>query len=437
MRYEHYKPTHIPWLPEVPAHWEVRPYKSLYGFGKGLPITKENLMESGIPVISYGQIHAKENTGVKLSNHLLRYVSPDYLRSHPNCLLVEGDMAIADTSEDVEGCGNAVLMTYTEPVFAGYHTIIGRIKDKRQARYLAYVFLSDCWRAQVRSIVRGVKLFSITKTILSSTHFPLPPRGEQEAIVAFLDERCGKVERLVAAKERQVALLKEYKQRLIAEVVTRGLPGRQTSFKPSNIPWLPEVPAHWEVRRLKSLFTLRHEGYTEEEPLPVLSLLKDVGVILYEEKGQIGNKCKEDFSSYNIARKGDIVMNSMNVIIGSVGLSPYDGYISPAYYALIPAEGVIARYYDFLFHMAVVQQTMRSLAKGILEIRLRISTVNLFDMAFPLPPRGEQEAIVAFLDERCEQVDEAVRKLEAEVAALKAYKQRLIADVVTGQRKVV
>ena len=83
------------------------------------------------------------------------------------------------------------------------------------------------------------------------------------------------------------------------------------------------------MRRLKSLFAQRHEGYSSKENLQVLSLLKDVGVIPYDEKGNIGNKSKDDVSGYNVARKGDIVMNSMNVIIGSVDITDYDGYISP------------------------------------------------------------------------------------------------------------
>ena len=349
-RYPKYKPTGIAWLPEVPEGWEVRRFRTLYGFGKGLPITKADLKETGIPVISYGQIHAKTNTGVTLDRALLRYVSEEYLTSLPKCLLQLGDMAIADTSEDLEGCGNAVLMDCKEPVFAGYHTIIARIRDRRHDKYLAYVFRSQPWRELVRHLVHGVKVFSVTKQVLSATSFPIPPLPTQRAIVAFLDGKCGKVDRLVAAKEREVALLKELKQAMIAEAVTGATHVARTDtarkMKPSGIPWLPEVPEGWEVRRLKGLFSLRRESYSPNEQLQVLSLIKDVGVIPYDEKGQLGNKSKEDISGYNVARKGDIVMNSMNVIIGSVDITPFDGYISPAYYALTARQGVEPKYFE-------------------------------------------------------------------------------------------
>ena len=272
-----------------------------------------------------------------------------------------------------------------------------------------------------------------------------PPIDEQKRIATFLDEKCGKVDRLVAAKEKEAALLKELRERVIADAVTKGVGDfnaetqrrreRRGKTKPSGIPWLPEVPEGWEVRRLKNLFKLRNESYSSDEKLQVLSLLKDVGVIPYEEKGNIGNKSKEDYSTYNVARKGDIVMNSMNVIIGSVDISDYDGYISPAYYAITARDGVDAKYYNYIFLLRAVQKHMRTLAKGILEIRLRISTTALFGMAFPLPPLAEQKAIVAYIEARAAKIDAAVAGLEREIAALKEYRERLIADVVTGVRK--
>ena len=206
---------------------------------------------------------------------------------------------------------------------------------------------------------------------------------------------------------------------------------RYPAYKPTNIPWCPEIPEGWEVRRLKGLFSLRHESYSPNEQLRVLSLIKDVGVIPYEEKGTLGNKSKEDISGYNVARKGDIVMNSMNVIIGSVDITPFDGYISPAYYALTAREGVETQYFNHLFHLQAVQKTMRSLAKGILEIRLRISITNLLGMTFPFPPLPTQRAIVAYLDEKCGKIDRLVAAKERKGALLRELKQAVIAEAVT------
>ncbi len=205
----------------------------------------------------------------------------------------------------------------------------------------------------------------------------------------------------------------------------------------SDIQWLGQMPVHWTKKRLKSVFSKRSESYNPNEELQVLSLLKDVGVIPYSEKGNIGNRSKEDITTYNIARRGDVVMNSMNVIIGSVDITPYDGYISPAYYALYSKmdnahdNSVVTKYFNYLFHLKAVQQQMRCLASGILEIRLRLSTTKLFGMYFPFPPVSEQEKIVAFLENSIRKIDSLSKQKEKEIDVLEELKRAEISKCVT------
>ncbi len=203
-------------------------------------------------------------------------------------------------------------------------------------------------------------------------------------------------------------------------------------YKPTGLAWLPSVPEHWETKRLKNLFEERKEVNRDGENTCVLSLLKDVGVIPYEEKGNIGNKSKEDITQYKIARKGDLVLNSMNVIIGSVGVSGYDGCVSPVYYALRPRRGTNAKYYEHLMRLPNVQKVIRGRANGILEIRLRISAGALLDLSFPLPPPSEQDRIVRYLDEKTAAIDELVRAKEREIDLLRERKQALVSAAVTG-----
>ena len=144
-------------------------------------------------------------------------------------------------------------------------------------------------------------------------------------------------------------------------------------YKDSGEQWLGQIPEHWEVKRLMSCFSQRTDKYQRGESLGILSLLKDVGIVPYEEKGNIGNTAKNDVTQYKVARKGDLVINSMNVIIGSLGITPMDGYISPAYYAFQPRENVCTRYYNYILSLRRAQQNIRRFAKGIMEIRLKIS----------------------------------------------------------------
>lgn len=212
------KDSGIEWIGEIPESWEVCPLKALFSFGKGLPITKENLVETGVPVISYGQIHAKWNSGVTTHKELYRFVDRDYLDTNSNSLVKRGDFIMADTSEDREGCGNCAYVDTDEEVFAGYHTIILNALDGGNNKYFAYLFLTDCWRSQVRKNVSGVKLFSVSKRILSSCTVLIPDYADE--IVAFLDEKCGKIDRLIAIKQEKIEKLQVYKKSLIYEYVT-------------------------------------------------------------------------------------------------------------------------------------------------------------------------------------------------------------------------
>ena len=204
-------------------------------------------------------------------------------------------------------------------------------------------------------------------------------------------------------------------------------------LKPSGIAWLGDVPGGWDVKRFRSALYERREKYNRNEELMVLSLLKDVGVIPYSEKGNIGNRAKEDYSQYKVARKGDLVINSMNVIIGSVGITPYDGYISPAYYSFAPREDVCLPYYGYLCSTRGFQKAIRCYAKGIMEIRLRVSSYDFLSMPVPVPPLPEQEAIVKCLDEATGKIDKAIAAEEKMVALLQERREIVINEAVLSR----
>ena len=214
------KDSGIEWIGEIPEGWEMKRLKNLFDFGKGLPITKENLKETGVSVISYGQIHSKQNSGTRIDDSLKRFVDESYLTSNSNSLVHKSDFIFADTSEDLEGCGNCVYVDEEQTLFAGYHTIIFSSKIKQSNKYLAYLFKTDAWRNQIRSRCNGVKLFSITKRILSNVNIVLPPLPEPEAIAKMLGSKCAQIDSLIAEKESLIADLTEYKKSLIFEVVT-------------------------------------------------------------------------------------------------------------------------------------------------------------------------------------------------------------------------
>lgn len=214
------KDSGVEWIGEIPEGWSVLPLKSQFKFEKGLPITKADLTNAGIKVISYGQIHSKNNCSTEIDNSLFRFVSTDYLKSNPSCLVQKNDLIFADTSEDLEGTGDFVRISEQDTIFAGYHSIILRNVNNLNTKYLSYLFLSDIWRSQLRCRVFGVKLFSVTQKLLNCCTILLPNITEQENIVRLLDSQTKNIRQIIDNKKAKISMLVDYKKSLIYEYVT-------------------------------------------------------------------------------------------------------------------------------------------------------------------------------------------------------------------------
>lgn len=204
------------------------------------------------------------------------------------------------------------------------------------------------------------------------------------------------------------------------------------AMKDSGVEWLGEVPAHWGVLRLGNLLRERGEVNTGGSVQEVLSVLRDRGVIPYVEKGNIGNKRSEDITRYKVVRPDDIVVNCMNVIIGSVGLSRYTGCLSPVYYVLTRrSEDDDPRYLGAYFETKPFQKSLVRIGNGILAHRMRIPMELLKCELFLRPPLLEQTAIVRYLDYVGRRVRQFVKAKQKLIGLLEEQKQAIIHRAVT------
>ncbi|MCI7410839.1 restriction endonuclease subunit S [Helicobacter bilis] len=208
----------------------------------------------------------------------------------------------------------------------------------------------------------------------------------------------------------------------------------KVSYKPSGIEWLGEIPQHWEIKPLQAIFNQRNEQNNTLEFQTILSLVKDVGVIPYEEKGNVGNKAKDDLQGYKTARVNDLVLNKMNAVIGSLGVSKYNGLVSPIYLVLyIENPNYLIAYYSYLFQTKSIQKFLRKFAYGIMEIRESIDYLEFKKMFLPTPPLQEQKEIAEFLDSRCEKIQNYIDKKQKLITLLQEKKQALINEAVCGR----
>ncbi len=406
------------WLKEIPSHWEERKMK--YCFSERSeknhpdePILCATQSQGVIPQSMYANRVVVVNKGFEGLK-----------------LVKEGDFVISLRS--FEG---GIEYAYYQGIISAAYTVL-QPNSSSFSNYWKILFKSHPFIQLLQTCVTGIREGqNINYSMLCRAFLPLPPLSEQKQIVRYLEDKTSKIDAYVSEKEKEILLLQELKQKTIADAVTKGL-NPDVKTKDSGISWIGEIPEHWEVKRVGSFLRERKEKYNGDNTLGILSLLKGLGIIPYEEKGNIGNKAKEDLSTYKIARKGDVVVNCMNVIIGSSGITDYDGYISPAYYSFIPIDRMMAIIYKHWLSLPQMQGAIRCMAKGILEIRLRVSSQQLLSMKIPFPPLDEQRAIVSYIEEKCQKIDSLTTELQSEIDYLKEYKQRLIADCVTGQVNV-
>ncbi len=205
----------------------------------------------------------------------------------------------------------------------------------------------------------------------------------------------------------------------------------ETEMKDSGVQWIGDIPSDWNIKPLYACLDEINQKNNPVVTTNILSLTNTDGVIPYSERGNQGNKSKENFEEYKVVYPNTIVANSMNILIGSVGLSKYEGCVSPVYYVYMAKPQVDIRYMNYLFQMEPFQKRLRQFANGILEIRLRVSSHDILHQKVAVPDYDEQQTIADYLDETCSKIDEIIAEAKASIGEYKELKQSVIFEAVT------
>ena len=433
------KDSGIEWIGEIPLEWEINKIKYMFSNGKGLPITKENLIDEGLPVISYGQIHSKDNNGTKIGKNLLRFVNEKYSMKYPQCSISENDFVFADTSEDYDGCGNCVLKRDNSKVFAGYHTIILHSLLKRDNRFLAYLFKTDIWRKQIREKASGVKVFSITQKTLMNCKVILPGYNEEKIIANYLDTQCSEIDAIAEDIQKEISLLEDYKKSVITEAVTKGL-NPDVEMKDSGIEWIGQIPKHWEIIRIKNIgeyrngLTYKPTDITDENTgiLVLRSSNIQAGKISLKDNVYVSTFVRNDLK----VQKGDILICSRN---GSRELVGKNAIIEDLQDVTFGAFMMIFRcdspkYLYYILNSKVFSYYLGSFFTSTIN---QLTGSNFGNMKIVyVSNKLEQNKIVSYLDSKCSEIDAIIADKKRQRGILAEYKKSLIYEYVTGKKEV-
>ena len=426
--YPEYRDSGISWLGRVPAHWDVRSLGRLGRFFKGTGGTKADEVPDGVPCVRYGDLYTSHEFQIHKSRSC---VATDQA---PNYTSIRyGDLLFASSGETLEEIGKSAVNLMESRACCGGDVLAFRATRPVHAPFLGYVADHSLAAQEKAQMGRGVTVMHIYGASLRQLSIPLPPVPEQIRISNFLGRLIQRIKRYTTAKERMIERLEEQKQAIIHYATTRGL-DPEVPRKPSGVPWLSDIPAHWNIVRLGRLFEQRNESGAVQ--LPILEVSLRTGVRVRTFTGSPRKQVMEDRTGYQRAKRGDIAYNMMRMWQGAVGVVPEDGLVSPAYVVARPTPLADPRYFSSLFRTTGYRRGVDMNSRGIVKDRNRLYWQDFKQLPAPCPPHAEQRSIVEYVDRARAGIDGAVERARRQIALLGEYRKRLVVEVVTGKLDV-
>jgi type I restriction enzyme S subunit len=469
--YADYKESGLPWLGQVPGHWETRRLR--HACDMRVSNVDKHTKPGEAPVRLCNYVEVYKNERIRESTRFMVASASEDERTRFR--LRKGDVVITKDSEQWNDIGVPSLVEFEAPdLVCGYHLAILRSRPGLHGSFLHRALECHFIAAQFHVEANGVTRYGLSHGAIQGVAIPLPPPAEQAAIVRFLDWANGRLERAIRAKRKVIALLNEQKQAIIHRAVTRGLPAVASTkaglpaeasaqagldpslsaeaspkadvpLKPSGIPWLGDIPQHWGVMPLKRTCSLVRDG-THLPPartltgFPLLSVRNMVGgrLVRRADDSFISKADFEQLNSSFVVRPNDVLMAIVGATLGKVAvvddIGPFQ--IQRSVSILRPRSELMSHAFlaTFLRSPRLQQHLWQSVA---FSAQPGIYLGFVANIPVPVPPTvAEQVSICHGLQRELSPIDTAISRLEREIDLLREYRTRLVADVVTGKLDV-
>ncbi len=411
------KGSGVEWLGEVPAGWEIRQVGQLAEVVKA---PNEGLAENNLLSLSYGKIRRRDINAV---DGLLPASFETYNIIQPNDIVLR----FTDLQNDQKSLrvGRA---TERGIITSAYVTV--RPHDAFRSRFIYYALHAYDLRKGFYGMGAGVRQ-GLKWQEARYIRLPWPGEEEQRRIVDYLDEKCAEIDRAISAAEQSIEEYKAYKNSVIFQAVTKGLDER-AAMVDSGVEWLGDVPAGWDVVPGKRILKLLQRPVEAGDG--VVTCFRDGEVTLRANRRTEGFTVALKEIGYQGVEPGDLVVHGMDGFAGSIGISDSRGKASPVLNVMDSDQN--KRFLMYYMRGLAYRDVYMALSDGIRVRSCNLSWKKIGNLPFALPVLDEQRRIADYLDDKCSQIDSAIAAKQAIISDLKAYKQSLIYEVVTGKREV-
>lgn len=401
------KDSGIMWAGQIPKDWTKRRLRYLCNIQTGNQDTQDRDPDGEYPFYVRSPIVEKSNK---------------YTFEGP-AILIAGD-----------GAGAGRIFHLVDGRY-GCHQRVYSLQNIRDVNLkFLYYYLSNLFPMEIEVANSKSTVDSVRLPMLQDFQVVVPDEYEQERIVYFLDRKCAEIDNVLGKIHLSIEGYKKLKQAIITRAVTKGIRGDRP-MKDSGVEWLPSIPSDWTVCRGKRLFretNERSETGTEE----LLTVSHITGITPRSQKN-VNMFMSESLVGYKVCHVGDIAANTMWMWQGAIGVSNFEGVISPSYNTYHQTAGAYeSRYLDYLLRIRPLIDVYALYSTGITASRLRLYPEQFLSLRFIVPPLDEQKEIADYLDSKVREVDNLILKKERYLAGIEAYKKSLIYEYVTGKKEV-
>lgn len=413
------KDSGIEWVGAIPNHWRVSKIKQIVRWKsvKGQP---------DLPVLSLYRDYGVIPKDSRDDNHNVTSLDTSGYK-----VVEHGDLVI---NKMKAWQGSLAVSEYNGIVSPAYH-ICKITSENICKKYLHYLLRDASYLPEYMRLSTGLRVgqWDLSFDDFKNIPFLVPPLAEQERIAAFLDAECAEIDAVLEKTRASIEEYKKLKQAVITQAVTKGIRGDRP-MKDSGIEWIGDIPAEWDVIRVKQLLKERNERSKEgkEEPL---SMSQKVGLVPTKFLESIPNMASS-FVGAKLAYVDDLVFNKLKAHLGVFSVSRYDGLVSPDYAVYCSTGKSNLKYLEYIFKTPQCIGEFRKKSTGIAAGLMRLYTEGLFSIYLPYPALNEQEEITEYLNEKCAGIDALIVKKQQYLIEIENYKKSLIYEYVTGKKEV-
>ena len=428
--YPVYKDCGSPWIERIPEQWEFQRLRHLASFHNSNVDKKSYDGQESVRLCNYTDVYNNDFISGALSFMNATASEGEIQRFS----LRAGDVLITKDSEDPSDIGIPALVVEDLPgVVCGYHLSVIRTPDFTTSRFLHRSLQAHSTKAHFFIEAPGITRYGLNQDVIGDLPVCLPPAHEQLRIVDWIDAETTRIDALITKKTRFIELLREKRQALITNAVTKGL-DPDVKTKDSMIEWIGQIPEHWSVTRIATLFAEAVRAGTVN--LPILSVSIHDGITdkeLNPEDRERQVYRIEDRTKYKRVLPGDIAYNMMRAWQGAFGAVRVEGLVSPAYVVGRPKQEFRTSYLEHLLRTRMAVEEMRRYSRGIADFRMRLYWEYFRDIRVCMPPLQEQDVILARIERESSRIGRLVAETQRSIDLLKERRATLITAAVTGQ----